>query len=165
MGLPHGADVTTDQVLYNLNRRGIEYDLLPWCSTRVADHGLLANRSGPVDQYTVLEAVAAGHAATRVRWRLPGSFGNRIIAIPKARSRSRYREPRRAGPAPDRPGPRLVGASISAARWAAVARDDLAYEWCAAWTSRRSTSVRTDADAANPFAATHADALQVHPRG
>jgi diketogulonate reductase-like aldo/keto reductase len=29
--LPEGQDVATDQVLYNLTRRGIEYDLLPWC--------------------------------------------------------------------------------------------------------------------------------------
>jgi hypothetical protein len=26
-----GRDVATDQVLYNLARRGPEYDLLPWC--------------------------------------------------------------------------------------------------------------------------------------
>lgn len=32
--LPGGRDVATDQVLYNLMRRGIEYDLLPWCRKR-----------------------------------------------------------------------------------------------------------------------------------
>ncbi|MFF5210202.1 aldo/keto reductase [Streptosporangium sp. NPDC000396] len=32
--LPGGKAVQTDQVLYNLMRRGIEYDLLPWCRER-----------------------------------------------------------------------------------------------------------------------------------
>lgn len=31
-GVPGGTAVATDQVLYNLMRRGIEYDLLPWCA-------------------------------------------------------------------------------------------------------------------------------------
>jgi diketogulonate reductase-like aldo/keto reductase len=31
--IPGGADVETDQVLYNLTRRGIEWDLLPWLRT------------------------------------------------------------------------------------------------------------------------------------
>jgi diketogulonate reductase-like aldo/keto reductase len=29
-----GEDVATDQVLYNLTRRGPEYDLFPWCRQR-----------------------------------------------------------------------------------------------------------------------------------
>ena len=32
--LPRGNQVATDQVLYNLTRRGIEWDLLPWCQSR-----------------------------------------------------------------------------------------------------------------------------------
>ena len=32
--LPGGTAVTTDQVLYNLARRGIEFDFLPWCRER-----------------------------------------------------------------------------------------------------------------------------------
>ena len=31
---PGGAAVAVDQVLYNLTRRGIEWDLLPWCQKR-----------------------------------------------------------------------------------------------------------------------------------
>jgi diketogulonate reductase-like aldo/keto reductase len=34
ISLSGGEAVTTNQVLYNLSRRGIEYDLLPWCGTR-----------------------------------------------------------------------------------------------------------------------------------
>lgn len=30
LSLPHGEDCATDQVLYNLRDRGIEYDLIPW---------------------------------------------------------------------------------------------------------------------------------------
>ena len=43
IALPGGGAVVTDQVLYNLSRRGIEKNLLPWCRRRVApDYGLLA---------------------------------------------------------------------------------------------------------------------------
>ena len=31
MATPGGLRVQTDQVLYNLSRRGIEWNLLPWC--------------------------------------------------------------------------------------------------------------------------------------
>src|SRR3954466_15860484 len=34
VGLPGGDRVQTDQVLYNLARRGTEYDLIPWCRSR-----------------------------------------------------------------------------------------------------------------------------------
>ena len=32
--VPDGPNVATDQVLYNLSRRGVEWDLLPWCAQR-----------------------------------------------------------------------------------------------------------------------------------
>ncbi len=86
VSLPGGAEVTTDQVVYNLMRRGIEYDLLPWCRGR----GLPVMAYSPIDEgrlssHTVLEAVGAGHAATPAQvalaWvlRQPG-----VVAIPKA---------------------------------------------------------------------------------
>jgi len=86
VSLPGGVEVTTDQVLYNLARRGIEYDLLPWCRGR----GLPIMAYSPIEQgrlssHTILEAVAAGHAATPAQvalaWvlRQPG-----VIAIPKS---------------------------------------------------------------------------------
>jgi diketogulonate reductase-like aldo/keto reductase len=34
VALPGGNAVATNQVLYNLTRRGIEFDLLPWCRQR-----------------------------------------------------------------------------------------------------------------------------------
>jgi diketogulonate reductase-like aldo/keto reductase len=51
---PGGDAVQTNQVLYNLTRRGIEYDLLPWCrEKRHSYHGVLANRAGrlPIRRY------------------------------------------------------------------------------------------------------------------
>jgi aryl-alcohol dehydrogenase-like predicted oxidoreductase len=32
--VPDGGNVAANQVLYNLSRRGIEFDLLPWCQKR-----------------------------------------------------------------------------------------------------------------------------------
>jgi diketogulonate reductase-like aldo/keto reductase len=84
--MPGGSEVTTDQVLYNLTRRGIEYDLLPWCR----DRGLPTMAYSPLEQgrlaqHTVLEAVAAGHAATPVQVALAWTIHQPdIIAIPKA---------------------------------------------------------------------------------
>jgi diketogulonate reductase-like aldo/keto reductase len=85
-GLPGGSAVATDQVLYNLSRRGIEYDLMPWC----------AQRNIPIMAYSPLEQgrlmgdpailrIADEHSATPAQialaWALrkPG-----LIAIPKA---------------------------------------------------------------------------------
>lgn len=34
INLPSGEDIATNQVLYNLTRRGIEHKLLPWCRER-----------------------------------------------------------------------------------------------------------------------------------
>jgi diketogulonate reductase-like aldo/keto reductase len=48
--LSGGAEVATDQVLYNLARRGIEYDLLPWCS----HSGLPIMAYSPIEQGRVL---------------------------------------------------------------------------------------------------------------
>lgn len=31
LATPGGSAVSCNQVLYNLRRRGIEFDLLPWC--------------------------------------------------------------------------------------------------------------------------------------
>ena len=89
--LPGGSAVATNQVLYNLMNRGIEWDLLPWCRSRgipvmayspfvSAPPALTRLLSNPA-----LRAVAARHAATPAQialaWLLhqPG-----VVAIPKA---------------------------------------------------------------------------------
>ncbi|OLT14446.1 oxidoreductase [Pseudonocardia sp. CNS-139] len=63
--LPGGAAVATDQVLYNLTRRGPEFDLLPHCRER----GVPVMAYSPVEQgrllgRPVLAAVAARHGST-----------------------------------------------------------------------------------------------------
>jgi diketogulonate reductase-like aldo/keto reductase len=56
VGVPGGDAVQTDQVLYNLMRRGPEYDLLPWCEER----GVPVMAYSPVEQGLLL-----GHPAVR----------------------------------------------------------------------------------------------------
>ena len=81
-----GSNCQTNQVLYNLARRGPEYDLIPWSRRR----GMPLMAYSPVEQGRLarnarLDAVAARHGATPAQvalaWVLaqPG-----VIAIPKA---------------------------------------------------------------------------------
>jgi diketogulonate reductase-like aldo/keto reductase len=84
--VPGGSGVQTDQVLYNLARRGIEWDLLPWC----LEHGRPIMAYSPIEQgrllhHPVLQAVAERLGATpgqvALAWvlRIDG-----VAAIPKA---------------------------------------------------------------------------------
>jgi diketogulonate reductase-like aldo/keto reductase len=81
-----GPGCATDQVLYNITRRGPGFDLLPWCRER----GLPLMAYSPIEQGRLprggaLDAVAARHGVDRfavaLAWLLaqPG-----VIAIPKA---------------------------------------------------------------------------------
>src|SRR5579864_6523066 len=47
---PDGNSVATNQVLYNLARRGIEFDLLPWCRK----HKIPVMAYSPIDQGSLL---------------------------------------------------------------------------------------------------------------
>ncbi|GAA0585334.1 aldo/keto reductase [Craurococcus roseus] len=81
------ADCAADQVLYNLENRGVEHDLLPFCRER----GMPVMAYSPVGQggallrHPALRAVAGRHGATPAQaalaWtlRAPG-----VISIPKA---------------------------------------------------------------------------------
>ena len=97
-GLLGGEEVATDQVLYNPARRGIEWDLLPWCRQR----GLPIMAYSPIEQGRLLDhpaihAVATRHGATPAQvtlaWvlRLDG-----VIAIPQAGRPKHVRENRGA---------------------------------------------------------------------
>ncbi|MEU5250108.1 aldo/keto reductase [Streptomyces longwoodensis] len=92
--LPPGAGPQTDQVLYNLSRRGPEYDLLPRC--RELSVPVMAY--SPVEQgrllgHPALRDVAAAHGATPAQiaraWVLRHDD---VIAIPKASSRAHVQE-------------------------------------------------------------------------
>jgi diketogulonate reductase-like aldo/keto reductase len=92
--LPAGAAVQTDQVLYNLGRRGIEWDLLPWLRER----RIPAMAYSPLDEGRLvrqprLVEFAKRHGMTpaqvAIAWLLAQDG---VIAIPKTGSRERPEE-------------------------------------------------------------------------
>jgi diketogulonate reductase-like aldo/keto reductase len=60
--LPNGANVAANQVLYNLERRGIEFDLLPWCQRS----GVPVMAYSPIEQGRVLRHVTLKTIAARL---------------------------------------------------------------------------------------------------
>ncbi|QGK72154.1 aldo/keto reductase [Allosaccharopolyspora coralli] len=91
---PDGRGVATNQVLYNLTRRGIEYDLLPWC----ARQGLPVMAYSPIEQgripdSAVLQEVAERHGVgiqcVALAWLLRH---DNVCAIPSARSADHLRD-------------------------------------------------------------------------
>jgi diketogulonate reductase-like aldo/keto reductase len=92
--LPGGSRVTTNQVLYNLTRRGIEHDLLPWCRKRQMP--IMAY--SPIEQGRLLKEAALKEIASRhgvtpsqvvLAWVLRHDD---VIAIPKAGKSKHVRE-------------------------------------------------------------------------
>ncbi|MDX8521598.1 aldo/keto reductase [Mesorhizobium dulcispinae] len=94
VGLPSGANVQTNQVLYNLSRRGPEFDLAPWCLQR----GIPLMAYSPVEQGALarnarLDAVAARHNATSAQIALAWVIAQKgVIAIPKASRQEHVRQ-------------------------------------------------------------------------
>ena len=86
--------VTANQVLYNLTRRGIEHDLLPWCRS----NNIAVMAYSPLEQGALSRNRAVGKIANRLNvtssqvalaWvlRQPG-----VMAIPKAADVEKVRE-------------------------------------------------------------------------
>lgn len=82
-----GGDVcATDQVLYNPEYRGIEFDLLPWST----DHAMPLMAYSPVGQggsllrSATLGSIAAEHGATPAQVALAWCLRYPVLAIPKA---------------------------------------------------------------------------------
>lgn len=84
--LPGGAAIATNQVLYNLMRRGIEWDLLPWCR----QHQMPIMAYSPVEQGRLLRQQAlqtlahergVTSAQLAISWLL---HQENVIVIPKA---------------------------------------------------------------------------------
>jgi diketogulonate reductase-like aldo/keto reductase len=81
-----GEDVATDEVLYNLMRRGIEYDLLPWCKSRQ----IPVMAYSPIEQgrllgHPVLGAIAREHDATPAQIALAWVLDHEgVVTIPRA---------------------------------------------------------------------------------
>ncbi|SDF00618.1 aldo/keto reductase [Terriglobus roseus] len=97
-GLSGGSDVSTNQVLYNLTRRGIEFDLLPWCHQRT----MPVMAYSPIEQgrmlgHPELQKVAERHSATPAQVALAWILRDKeVIAIPRAGEPSHVRENRGA---------------------------------------------------------------------
>ncbi|MBD2256312.1 aldo/keto reductase [Pseudanabaena sp. FACHB-2040] len=92
--LPGGDAIATNQVLYNLMRRGIEWDLLPWCRQRqipvmayspVEQGRLLKHR--PLQALAQQKGVSAAQLA--IAWLL---HQDNVIVIPKASSLAHVEE-------------------------------------------------------------------------
>jgi diketogulonate reductase-like aldo/keto reductase len=98
VALPGGSDVATDQVLYNLTRRGIEWDLLPWCQER----RIPVMAYSPIEQarllgHPELRRIAARHHATPAQVALAWVLRvEGVIAIPRAGTPAHVRDNRAA---------------------------------------------------------------------
>jgi diketogulonate reductase-like aldo/keto reductase len=94
VGLSGGKTVAANQILYNLTRRGPEWDLIPWCRERnIAIMAYSPIEQGRILKNRALNDVAARHGATAAQvalaWllRLDG-----MIVIPKATRQEHVRE-------------------------------------------------------------------------
>lgn len=98
LGVPSGQNVATNQVLYNLGRRSIEFDLLPWCQSR----GIPLMAYSPIEQgrlahHPELIRIAKTYQATPAQVALAFVLErDGVIAIPKTSQAARVRENREA---------------------------------------------------------------------
>jgi diketogulonate reductase-like aldo/keto reductase len=94
MKVDGGTEVCTDQVLYNLTRRGIEFDLMPWCHKR----NLPIMAYSPLEQgrllsHPIVGNIAEEHHATPAQVALAWVIRNDgVIAIPQAGTLDHVRE-------------------------------------------------------------------------
>lgn len=89
-GVPDGGNCAADQVLYHPNSRGIEFDLLPWCSSRgipLMAYSPLGHNPARLLRSAAMMAVALRHqvsaAQVAIAW---GIRHGTVISIPKASS-------------------------------------------------------------------------------
>ncbi|MEV6534811.1 aldo/keto reductase [Streptomyces sp. NPDC051639] len=95
--LPGGDAGAVDQVLYNLSRRGVEWDLLPWCR----EAGVTVMAYSPIEQGRLLKvealgAVARALGATPAQVALAWVLEQGAAAIPRSGSPEHVREIRGA---------------------------------------------------------------------
>ena len=98
MEVPGGGNCVVNQVLYNLSRRGVEYDLLPWCQHR----GIAVMAYSPIEQGSLarnetLIHIAKAYQATPAQVALAFLLErDGVIAIPKSSHPQRVTENREA---------------------------------------------------------------------
>lgn len=98
--LPAGAQCASNQVLYHVGSRGIEYELLPWCT----EHKVPIMAYSPVGQggrllqSRALAAVAKRHNASPAQIAIAWTMRHdNVISIPKASDPAHVRENAAAG--------------------------------------------------------------------
>lgn len=86
LDLLNGEEIATNQILYNLTRRGVEWDLLPWCRS----HHIPVMAYSPIEQgrllqHQTLQSMAQQYkvstAQIAIAWLL---HQEQIIVIPKS---------------------------------------------------------------------------------
>lgn len=98
MDVPGGENCVANQVLYNLTRRGVEYDLLPWCQER----GIAVMAYSPIEQGQLIRndtliQVAKANQATPAQVALAFLLErDMVIPIPKSSHAQRIAENRDA---------------------------------------------------------------------
>jgi diketogulonate reductase-like aldo/keto reductase len=95
-GVPGGEQAFTNQVLYNLTRRGIEWDLLPWCRERkmpVMAYSPVEQGRLPAKMDSIACKVNANRFQLALAWLL---HQDGILVIPKAGSEAHVLENRKA---------------------------------------------------------------------
>ncbi len=91
-----GKNCAVNQVLYNFSRRGVEFDLLPWCQ----EHGILIMAYSPIEQGRILQHpelihVAKAYQATPAQVALAFLLErDGVIPIPKTSNLRRLQENR-----------------------------------------------------------------------
>lgn len=94
----NGSNCAANQVLYNLSRRGLEYDLLPWCQ----QHGVPIMAYSPIEQGRLLNnheliRIAKAYQATPAQVALAFLLErDGVLAIPKSARPERVEENRGA---------------------------------------------------------------------
>lgn len=96
--LPEGKACATNQVLYNLTRRGIEFDLLPWCRKRhVPVMAYSPIEQGRMLGHPALKSIAGRHEATPAQVALAWLLNQPdVLVIPKATNPAHVRDNRAA---------------------------------------------------------------------
>ena len=94
--LKGGTGIATNQVLYNLEQRGVEWALLPWCRKRAIPlmaYSPLGSDSRRLRTHPVLKAMAARLGASTSRIALAWLLRHPdVVAIPKASSEAHVRD-------------------------------------------------------------------------
>ncbi|MGY5807694.1 aldo/keto reductase [Rhizobium sp. LEGMi198b] len=98
LAVPDGGKVAANQVLYNLGRRGIEYDLLPWCQERnIPIMAYSPIEQGRLAHHPDLIHIAKTYQATPAQVALAFLLErDGVIAIPKTSNPQRVTENRDA---------------------------------------------------------------------